>query len=92
MPLRQHKKIPNALRYYRERQHLKLYEVAQFIGLSSASHISHWEKGRKLPSLRNVLKLSIILNVQTSSLYFELFQELRREVTDQKARFKQPHS
>ncbi len=90
MPNPQNKAIPNSLRFYRRRQNLKLYELADRIGLSSASHLAHWEMGRKIPTLQNVLKLSIVLNVQVSSLYFELYRQLRDELSNQKLRASRP--
>jgi transcriptional regulator with XRE-family HTH domain len=52
------------------------------VGLESVSHVAHWERGRKLPSLKNALKLSAIIQCPVEVLFFDLFDSLRDEVRE----------
>ncbi len=80
MPKKKHKIIPNQIRRYRRRKNLKLYQIAPLVGLHSVSHLSHWEKGRKLPNLKNALKLSAIINCPIEVLFFDLFDSIRHDI------------
>ncbi len=72
---------PNSIRRYRKlRRHLRVRDVAEAFGFLNAAHISSWEKGLKLPSLPNALRLSAILKVPVEVLYGDLFNALRKEV------------
>jgi transcriptional regulator with XRE-family HTH domain len=44
-------------------------QLAGFLSYKNASHISEWEKGRKLPTLKNAIRLSHILNTPVESLF-----------------------
>jgi len=52
-------------------------DVAKQLGMKRTNRISEWERGDALPSLINLLKLSIIYRTIPTDLYFELFQELK---------------
>ena len=78
----QHKK--NQLRRYRRQRNLKLVEVAKLIGHTTPSHLSHWEHGRKQPSLDNALKLSAVLKCPVEILFFDRFDEIRRQLRDKR--------
>lgn len=69
----------NQIRSYRKKRGLRLRDVAKMIGQSSPAHISHWEKGRKLPSLPNALKLSAAIKCPVEVLFFDLFDQLRND-------------
>lgn len=71
---------PNQVRRYRRMRHLRLCDVAKLLGLSGAAHIAHWEKSRKLPGLRNALKLSASVGCPVEVLFGELFNEIRKQV------------
>ncbi len=71
---------PNQVRRYRRMRHLRLRDVAKLLGLSGAAHIAHWEKCRKLPSLRNALKLSAAVGCPVEILFGELFNEIRKQI------------
>ena len=75
-----HEWVPNSIRHYRRRAHLRLYEVAYYVGLSSPAHLAHWERGRKVPRLDNLLKLAAVLKVPVEVLYFDRLQQLRAYV------------
>lgn len=75
--------FPNSIRSYRRKKALRLYEVAHYAQLSSPAHLSHWEKGRKTPTLINALKLSAILQCPVEILFLDMFNQVRQEVHHQ---------
>lgn len=56
-------------------------EVAQLLGFTSHARISEWEQGRAMPSAKNLLQLSIVYSTLPDELYYELRQELVREIS-----------
>jgi transcriptional regulator with XRE-family HTH domain len=58
--------------------------MARLTGQSSPAHLSHWEKGRKLPSLSNALRLSAATKCPVEVLFFDLFDQLRNETYENK--------
>lgn len=76
---------PNAIRFYRRRANLKLYQVAHALGLSSPAHLAHWEHGRKVPTLDNLLKLAAVLKVPVEVLYLDRLKHLRRFVSERQS-------
>ncbi|SYZ71919.1 hypothetical protein TRIP_C20034 [Candidatus Zixiibacteriota bacterium] len=79
--------IPNDIRHVRKSRHLVIKEVAKLMGQKSASHIAHWEKGRKLPSLINLFKLAAVLGIQPQFLFQNLYREIRKEIHDAKVKY-----
>lgn len=77
-------KYANQVRGYRRRRGLVLGDLAKLIGQSSPAHLSHWEKGRKLPSLTNALRLSAAIGCPVEILFFDLFVSIREEVFKRK--------
>ncbi len=73
-------RIPNQIRCYRRRRNLKLRQVAKLAGLRTPSHLSHWEKGRKVPTLENALRLSAIIQCPVEILFYDLFNTIRHDV------------
>ena len=74
------KSLPNQIRRYRQERGLRLRDVAKLTGQSCVAHIAHWEKGRKLPSLINVLKLSAALRCPVEILFLEHFNQIRKDM------------
>ena len=72
--------IPNRVREYRKKRNLRICDVTEFMDLSSPSHVAHWEKGRKLPGLRNALKLAVTLGTMVEVLYSDLLHEIQHEI------------
>jgi transcriptional regulator with XRE-family HTH domain len=66
--------------------HLRLRDVANLIGVRDPSNVAHWEKGRKVPTLRNALKLSAAIGAPVEVLYSDLLRELRREISGNQER------
>ena len=54
----------------------------------SSAHISHYEKGRKLPSLRNALYLSAVIGCPVEVLFSQLFNQIRKEVFERQLEHK----
>ena len=78
----QSRNIPNRLRRYRRIAGYKQYEVAELLGLRCTDRLSRWEKGISMPSLSNVLKLSVIYKTLVEELYFDLVKESRQELSN----------
>lgn len=69
--------IPNSLRRQRKLMGYSQADIAKQLGMKRTNRISEWERGDSLPSLINLLKLSIIYRTLPTELYFDLFQELK---------------
>jgi len=82
------KSLPNQIRRYRHERGLRLRDVAKLIDQSSVAHIAHWEKGRKLPSLENCLRLALAIQCPIEILFIELFQNLKKEINESKSKNK----
>jgi len=54
-------------------------EAAKLIGVSP-SRLSQWERGLKMPSVKNLLKLSILYHTLPDELYYDLRKSLVKEV------------
>jgi DNA-binding XRE family transcriptional regulator len=68
--------IPNNLKEYRIKAGLTQKQVARKLGFSNEVSICHWEQGKNIPNLINLLKLSKLYNSNAESLYSELNQKL----------------
>jgi len=78
---------PNQIRRYRRKRHLRLRDIAKLTGRSDASHFSHWEKGRKLPTLTNALKLSAAIGCPVEVLFWDHFQPIRKNIYAKRKKF-----
>jgi transcriptional regulator with XRE-family HTH domain len=54
-------------------------EAAKLIGVSP-SRLSQWERGIKMPSVKNLLKLAILYHTLPDQLYYDLRKSLVKEV------------
>lgn len=79
-----YKNIPNCLRKYRRARDLKQKDVAEILGLKSASMISRWEKGVCLPNPLNVFKLAILYQTMADALFINIIRLLRKELFKRK--------
>ena len=80
MPTDTKTRPPKQIRTYRRRRNLKLRQVAKLAGLQTPAHLSHWEAGRKAPSLENALRLSAIIQCPVEILFYDLFNAIRHDV------------
>lgn len=71
---------PNKIWYYRKRIRLGQKQVAYLMGLKSVAHVSHYERGAKIPKLENAIKLEVVLGVPLSFIFDDLASRIRKEV------------
>lgn len=70
----------NCLRRYRRARGLKQKEVAEILGLRSASMVSRWEKGVCMPNTANLFKLAVLYRTMADALFIDLVRELRDDL------------
>lgn len=63
-------------------------EVSQLMKLHWPSSISHWEKGRKQPTLVNALWLSAVIGCPVEVLFMEHFNVIRAMVKQRRRKIK----
>lgn len=81
---------PNNLDIYRRRMKFSQEQVAHLLGHKDNSAWSKYERGERLPSLVNALKLGIIMRVPVEFLFHMLHDELRDQIRAEEERFSQP--
>ena len=74
------KHFPNRLRKYRRVNGYTQIQVAQLLNLSNSTRVSEWEKGKSLPNVENLLKLSVIYHALINDFYFDVIQAYRTEL------------
>lgn len=77
-------KNPNRLRKYRKQMGYDQKYVAHILGHKCTSQLSRWEEGLAMPSVINLLKLSIIYGRLPSDLYFDTYLELKDKLQKKK--------
>jgi transcriptional regulator with XRE-family HTH domain len=77
--MRHHAQIPNRLRRYRKIMGYSQRDVARLLGMKSPSRISKWESGKRIPSIRNLIKLSILYHTLIENLYYDLREAILAE-------------
>ena len=70
----------NRIRQLRQEKGLKQRELARIMGYGSVSSLSHMEAGRKLPSIKTVMKLEAALQRPIRDIYPRLFDEVYEPV------------
>ena len=63
----------NTLDIYRRRMRFSTRHVARLLGDKDISRLSKYERGQRLPDLRNAFRLSIILRVPVEFLFPSLY-------------------
>lgn len=81
---------PNTLDIYRRRMKFSQQQVARLLDHKDNSVWSKYERGDRLPSLSNALKLGIILRVPVEFLFHALHDELRDQIRAEEERLAQP--
>lgn len=61
--------VPNNLKEYRLKAGLTQKQVAKLLGVNSEERICHWENGRNVPNMMNLIKLCKIYKVAPGELY-----------------------
>jgi transcriptional regulator with XRE-family HTH domain len=80
MPSKYSNQFSNQIKRYRHQRHLRLRDVSYLGDFGSPAPLSNWEKGRKLPSLTNALKLSAAIGCPVELLFKEEFNHYQDEV------------
>ncbi len=70
----------NTLDIYRRRMRFSTRHVARLLGDKDISRLSKYERGQRLPDLRNAFRLSIILRVPVEFLFPSLYDVLRNRI------------
>ncbi len=74
------RKLPHYLRIERRRAGLSQTDIAVLLGVRTASKISRYERGRRLPPLKTALAYEAILGKPIAELFGGTFQPIRAEV------------
>lgn len=72
--------VPNRLKRYRRIAGLSQKRAARLIGLSNTSALCKWEKGKALPSLPFLFKLSVVYSTHPVHLYQDFWQSLKTDI------------
>jgi transcriptional regulator with XRE-family HTH domain len=76
-------RLPNHLRTYRRRSSLEQEDLAFLLGYKDrGANVCRYEQGHRLPSLRNALALSIILDVSAPVLFGGLQKRTQQGITE----------
>ncbi|MBK9391882.1 MAG: helix-turn-helix transcriptional regulator [Bacteroidetes bacterium] len=68
------------MRKYRRIMGYSQKDVADMLGFTGTSKISRWEKGERMPSVKNLLKLSVIYATLPNDLYYDLWQDVKKNI------------
>jgi transcriptional regulator with XRE-family HTH domain len=78
-------RIPNRLKKYRRLAGFSQCEAAELLDLKNTSCISRWEKGKSVPSLRYIFKLSLLYRTHPVHLYPDIWQQLKKELQEKES-------
>jgi transcriptional regulator with XRE-family HTH domain len=79
--------IPNGrMRNKRKTSGLTLTQVSHLIDMKSPRHVSDWENGRVIPTIKKLFRLARLYNCLVEDLYLDLWQEVGREMATEKKR------
>ena len=81
---------PNKLDVYRRRMGFSQLHVAHLLGHKDNSAWSDYERGARLPSLVNALRLGIILRVPVEFIFGALHDELHDRIRSEEERLAVP--
>jgi transcriptional regulator with XRE-family HTH domain len=77
--------IPNRLEKHRKIMGYTQKDVAFILGHKNTDRISKWEKGSAVPSVLNLIKLSVIYRTLMNDFYFDTFQAFRKDIFTKEA-------
>jgi transcriptional regulator with XRE-family HTH domain len=80
----------NRLDIYRRRMKFSRRHVARLLGHTNSSVWSRYERGERVPSLANALRLGIILRVPIEFLFYSLHDEFRNQIRTEEERIAEP--
>lgn len=70
----------NILWRLRQASGLELKQAAKLLGQNSTDHLSRYEQGITLPTLKNAVKLMLIYNAAPDEIFPDLFDSCRKEI------------
>ena len=73
-------RFPNRLKKYRRSFCFSQKDVATILGLKDTSPLSRWEKGKSLPFIMHLFRLSRIYKAMPAEMYFDLWQSISKEI------------
>lgn len=79
---------PNNLRELRKAKGMLQIEVAQLLGHLNSDRVSDWEKGYAMPSVANLFKLAVILDLPAEDIYREIRATAAKEVEEKRVSLK----
>jgi len=56
--------------YYKRQEYLSIPDLAEILGIEKVGMVSDWEKGKKLPTINNIIKLANLFHVNIDWLLF----------------------
>lgn len=77
-------KLENYLRTFRKRSGLTQREVAFLLGCRNGTHVSHYEKRQRLPTLKTSLACELVFQAPVSELFPGLRVSVGKEVEKRK--------
>ena len=80
----------NRLDIYRRRMRFSQRHVARLMGHKNGTVWSSYERGERLPSLTNALRLGIILRIPVEFLFYSLHDALRTQIRAEEERIAEP--
>jgi DNA-binding XRE family transcriptional regulator len=80
------KQTPNQLDIFRRKMKLSQKHVAHLLGHRQTVAWSNYERGARLPSLPNALRLAIILRTPLEFLFYALFNDLHKQIRAEEER------
>ena len=72
--------IHNNLKEYRLKAGLTQKEVCKKLGFTNTVALCHWEQGKNIPNLINVLKLSALFQTSIEALYVLKSEEIKKSL------------
>jgi len=80
----QNSRFENNLWKFRKIANLKQKDLAYLLGIKNISQISRWEKGERLPSLKNCFKLSVVFGCSVEEIFSDLYEKTKNFIEKRK--------
>jgi len=59
---------------------LKQKDVAKILGIKSASMVSRWENGSRMPNARNLFRLAALYRTMVDFLFVDQLREIKKDI------------
>jgi transcriptional regulator with XRE-family HTH domain len=80
--------LENRLKSLRKEKGYIQRDIAELLDHSIEERVCNWEKGRAVPSIVNLFRLSVIYGLYPHELYPELFHHITQEVILKRMEFR----